>query len=222
MRSLLPLLASIAWAAPALAAEHDPQLWTASTAEFDLGGDVGAAAQFVARFGDDANGPSELQYQADLSWEAQPGLVLDAGYSHVVRYQDGDVTTREHRVRQQVAVGLGEALGGKIEARARLEQRWRDDSDDTLHRLRTRLAWSRPIGPDGLSLRLWSEGFFHLNDTDWGREARFARVRSQVSLRRKFGDALTGEVGYLHQYDRARGREDAFVHALSLAFSYGF
>ena len=221
MRSLL-LVAAIACAAPALAAEPDPQLWTASTAEFDLGGDIGAAAQFVARFGDDANGPSELQYQADLGWEARPGLAIDAGYSYVVRYQDSDVTTREHRVRQQVAVGLGEALGGKLEARARLEQRWRDDGDDTLHRLRTRLAWSRPIGRDGMSLRLWSEGFFHLNDSDWGREARFARVRSQVSLRRRFGDALTGEVGYLNQYDRSRGREDSFVHALSLAVSYGF
>ena len=221
MRLLFALAALLA-AVPAHATEQTGQLWTTATVEFDLADDVAFAGQFVARFSDAADGVSELQYQADVSWRARPGLELDVGYSYVPRYSGGEVTTREHRVRQQATLRLGQALGGRVEGRLRLEQRWRDDGDDTMLRLRTRLAWTRPIGPSNLAVRLWHESFVHLNDTDWGGEARWARARQQLSLRRNFGAALTGEIGYLNQYDVARSREDQLTHALSLSLTRSF
>ncbi len=221
MRSLIAF-AALLCAVPAQATDHDGQLWTTATAEFELADGVDFSGQFVARFSDAADGVSELQYQADVSWEARPGLTLDVGYSYVPRYSGGDLTTREHRVRQQASLRLGEVLGGRVEGRVRLEQRWRDDGDDTMLRLRTRLAWTRPIGPNDLAVRVWHETFMHLNDTDWGGEARWARARNQLSLRRKFGSSITGEVGYLNQYDVARGREDQIAHALTLSLTQAF
>jgi hypothetical protein len=215
-------LASCLAAAPARAQDEDAQLWTATTASFDLDDDTTFAAQLVARFGDAAGGLSELQIQADLETRAREGVRLGAGYSYVPRYDQGRLTSREHRIRQQVSARLGEVLGGRVEGRVRIEQRWRDDGDDMMLRLRGRLMWTKPIGPQELAVRLWHESFLQLNDTDWGGEARYSRMRNQLSLRRKLGEALTGEIGYLNQYSFSGGEPDEIAHALTLALAFDF
>ena len=209
-------------AAPAQAQEEDAQLWTSATARLDVGDDTSLSTQIVARFSDAANGLNEMQLQADLEKGVREGLRIGAGYSYVTRHDQREVTSREHRIRQQVSVGLGEVLGGRVEGRLRLEQRWRDDGDDLMLRLRPRLMWTLPIGPNDLDLRLWSESFIQLNDTDWGGEARYARVRNQVSLRRSLGRSVTGEVGYLNQYNLSETGPDQLAHALTFAMSFDF
>lgn len=221
-RAIAAALACCVAATPALAQEEDSQLWTSTTAKFDLGDDMSFATQVVARFSDAADGLSELQLQADAENELRGGLSLGAGYSYVTRYERGELTSREHRIRQQVSARLGEALGGRVEGRLRLEQRWRDDGEDVMLRLRPRLMWTRPIGPDKLELRLWSESFIQLNHTDWGGEAGYSRLRNQVSLRRSLAESVTGEVGYLNQYSVADSGPDQLVHALSVALSFDF
>lgn len=222
LRAAAAILLCAAAAGPALAQDEDAQLWTSSTAEIGLDDRTTLAAQFVARFSSDAGGVSELQYQADLERDLDGGLSLGAGYSYVPRYDRGDLVTREHRIRQQIGAELGRLLGGKVETRLRLEQRWRDDGDDVALRLRGRIMWTRPVGPDDLAVRVWHESFLHLNDTDWAGTARYARSRSQVSLRRKFGDAITGELGYLNQYSIADSGSDQLVHAMTLAVTFDF
>ena len=209
-------------AAPAHAQDEDTQLWTTTTASFDLDDDTTFAAQFVARFSDAAEGLSELQIQADVETKAWEGVKLGAGYSYVPRYDQGQLTSREHRIRQQVSATLGEVLGGRFEGRVRLEQRWRDDGEDMMARLRGRLMWTRPIGPQELAVRLWHESFVQLNDTDWGGEARYSRMRNQVSLRRKLGQTLPGELGYLNQYNFSSSGSDELVHALTFALTFDF
>lgn len=220
--SLAAALLFAAAAAPARAQEEDMQVWATTTAEFALSERTSLAGQLVTRFSDDAGGISEVQLQADLEHELPGGVTVGAGYSYVPRYDQGTLTSREHRIRQQASVELGKVLGGTLQGRVRLEQRWRDDGEDMLLRLRGRIMWTRPIGPNGLAVRLWHESFAHLNDTDWGGSARYQRLRNQVSLRRKFGDSITGEVGYLNQYSLADSGPDQLVHALTLGLTFGF
>lgn len=207
---------------PAHAQDEDAQLWTSITAAFDLGSDTTFSSQVVSRFSDKAEGLAELQLQADVEKKLSERLSLGAGYSFVPRYERGRLTTREHRIRQQVSTALGEVLGGEVEARVRLEQRWRDDGDDVMFRLRPRLMWTRVIGPDDLELRLWHESFVQLNDSDWGGEARYSRMRNQVSLQRSLGEAITGEFGYLNQYSLSKDEADELVHALTFALNFDF
>jgi hypothetical protein len=221
-RATAAALACWCAAAPAHAQDEDAQLWTATTANFDLGNDTTFSAQVVARFSDAAEGLSELQLQGDFEKEVRDGLSVGAGYSYVPRYDLGRLTSREHRTRQQVSTRLGEVLGGQVEGRVRLEQRWRDDGEDLMLRLRLRLMWTRKIGPEDLSVRLSHESFAQLNDTDWGGEARYSRMRNQVSLRRKFGEVLTGELGYLNQYSLSGSGSDELVHALTVATTFDF
>jgi hypothetical protein len=215
-------LASCMAAVPAHAQDEDAQLWTTTTASFDLSDETTFAAQFVARFSDAAEGLSELQIQADVETGAWEGVKLGAGYSYVPRYNQGRLTSREHRIRQQVSASLGELLGGRLEGRLRLEERWRDDGDDMMLRLRGRLMWTKPIGPRELAVRVGHESFVQLNDTDWGGEAGYSRMRNQLSLRRKLSADLTGELGYLNQYVFANDGPDQVAHALTFALSFDF
>lgn len=209
-------------ATPALAQDEDAQLWTSTSADFELEDGVTLATEFVARFSDRANGVSELQFAGDIEVEIGDGLTLAGGYSYVPRYSQSDLLTREHRTRQTVSAGLGTVLGGRLEGRLRLAQRWRSDGDDVMLRLRGRLNWTRPIGPDGLAVRLQHESFAHLNETDWGGDARFDRVRNAAMLRRKLGRSVTGEIGYLNQLSFVAGGPDQMIHAATLGLTFAF
>jgi hypothetical protein len=215
-------LATCMAAVPAHAQDEDSQLWTTTTASFDLDDDTTFAAQFVARFSDAAEGLSELQIQADVETGAREGAKLGAGYSYIPRYDQGRLTSREHRIRQQVSASLGTVLGGRLEGRLRLEERWRDDGDDMMLRLRGRLMWTKQIGPQDLAVRVGHESFLQLNDTDWGGEAGYSRMRNQLSLRRKLGEKMTGELGYLNQYDFSDAGSDKIAHVLTFALTFDF
>lgn len=219
---LAAVLAPVLAAFPARAQDIDGQVWTTATANFSLSRRSTLGAHAVVRYGDAAEGVSEVQLGTDVELEGARGLAIGAGYSYVARYSRGALTTREHRVRQQVSTGIATLAGGEVAGRLRLEQRWRDDGDDVMLRLRPRLTWTRPIGPDGLALRLLHESFLHLNPTDWGGEARYDRMRNQVALRRRFGSALAGELGYLNQYSFSGARRDEMIHALTAAITFDF
>ncbi len=215
----LLLLFSTAFAAPAVAAEEeDAQLWTQTTATVTLGRfDLGT--HFIARMGDAADGVYQLQFGVDAERRIGAGIKAGIGYSYVPSFEDGRITTREHRIRQQVSATLGEVAGGEVAGRLRLEQRWRDDGEDLKFRLRPRVTWTRPIGPDGLAVRLAHESFLNLNDTDWGREAGYDRMRNQAALRGDLAKGVTGEIGYLNQYIFQGERPDEVDHALTIAIS---
>lgn len=217
---LLAGASALAAAFPAYAQDADAQLWTATTATLPLDDDTEFAASLVARFGDAANGPTQLQFGLDLDRSIGDGLRLGIGYSYVPSYDQGRVTTREHRIRQQVSGTVARIGGGELAGRLRLEQRWRDDGEDTKFRLRPRITWTRPLGPDGFALRLLHESFVNLNDTDWGDEARYDRMRNQVALRHRLAPGVTGETGYLNQYIFQGARPDEVDHALTLALSF--
>jgi hypothetical protein len=215
------LLVALLAPAPAFAQVTDEQLWTTATVTFSISEKVKLGSEAEIRFSEAAQGPSEVEIGGDAELDTG-GVTLGGGYFHVWSYNKGVLTNREHRLRQQVGTNLTRLAGGQLAGRLRLEERWRDDGDDMMLRLRPRLTWTRPIGPDRLAVRVLHESFVNLNRTDWGGEARYDRMRNQVALRRRFGSAVTGEFGYLHQYRFSGTKPDDIVHALTAAVTLGF
>jgi hypothetical protein len=215
----IALCAGIAPASlPAAAQDVDEQLWGQAGVIFSQD-DWEFGANIVTRAGNAAEGVYQLQFNLDVGRELGGGLAGGIGYSYVPSYRQGRLTTREHRIRQQIGTSIGRVLGGDLEGRLRLEQRWRDDGEDIKLRLRPRVTWTRPIGPDGLKLRLLHESFVNVNETDWGGESRYDRMRNQAALQRDLGGGLSGEVGYLNQYILGRGQADEVDHALTIALT---
>lgn len=206
---------------PASAQDRDSQIWTTLTVGIPAGERFGISLINVVRAGDDEGGVYEFELGGDVAWEARDGLTVSAGYLYVPNYEGGDLVTREHRLRQQVEGDLMKLAGGQVSGRLRLEQRWRDDGDDIALRLRPYLAWSLPIGPDELSLKLSHESFLILSDTDWNGEARYQRMRNAVSLSRELGGGITGEFGYLNQYSVNGADVDEADHAVTLSLTLG-
>jgi hypothetical protein len=217
LRLPFALIAACA-AAPAAGQDQDAQLWTQATATLSAG-ELDLSGHIIARGSDAADGVYQLQFGADVERDMGGGIVAGIGYSYVPSLEDGRVTTREHRIRQQVSVPIAQVAGGELAGRLRLEQRWRDDGEDVKFRLRPRVSWTRPIGSGGLAVRLLHESFLNLNDTDWGGESRYDRMRNQVALRRRLAGGVTGEIGYLNQYVFGREGPDAVDQALTFAIS---
>lgn len=207
---------------PAEAASN-PEAWTTLSASGEIASDLELDLELVGRFGDEQGGLYEVDAGILLGYKLSDDLTIAAGYAFLPNYDDGDLTSREHRIRQQVTAGVGKLLGGDFELRARLEQRLRDDGDDMGLRLRTRIAWTRPIREGAeTAFRLTHESFVELNDTDWGQDAGYRRMRNFAGLRTPLSDSLQAEIGYLNQYDIESGAEDEIAHVLSVSLNVDF
>jgi hypothetical protein len=92
-------------------------------------------------------------------------------------------------------------------ARARLEQRWRDNVDGTGWRFRPYLKYSLPIAGK-TALNISSEPFFNLNRTAFQKQTGLDRVRNLVTVSTPLTKSLSGEVGYMNQHGFVRGGPD--------------
>lgn len=208
-------------AAPVSAQQQDLQLWTSTVAAVPLSDDWELSGGLLVRASELREGIYQLQFVGDVQHEVGDGVSIGAGYSYIPNYRAGERTRTENRIRQQVAFPVASVGGGRIAARVRLEQRWRDDGDDIKLRLRPALTYSLPIG-EGTSLRLGHESFLNLNATDWGPATGYDRVRHQVSVRHDLGGGLTGEAGYLNQYVFVGDDPEEMDHVLTLGVGYSF
>lgn len=218
----LALLALLT-ASPATAHAANPEIWATVGADGALSDTIGWEAELIGRFGDDQGGLYEIEAGAYLDAEVSDAVSVSGGYAYVPNYEDGDLTSREHRLRQQVDWTVGKIAGGDVALRGRLEQRFRDDGDDTGWRMRARVAWSLPLaGEDGPSLNLWHESSWGLNDTDWGQFAGYNRSRSLAGVEFDLSETLSLEAGYIHQLTLSESGPDETAHVLSLSLGASF
>jgi len=195
----LPILLLAFGATPARAEEQDGQIWATTTLSLPVADRLELTGGFIVRASALREGIYQLHFTADLERAVGDGVSVSLGYSHIPAYRAGALVRTENRVRQQVTFPLARLGGGRLGARLRLEQRWRDDGENVKFRLRPAVTFSLPIARQ-TSLRLSHESFFNLNETDWGPATGYDRVRHQVSVRHNLGGGLRGEVGYLNQY----------------------
>jgi len=132
-------------ALPAHAATDD-QLWTTASASVKLSDHWRLSQELTARFSDNRNGLYEIESNTLLGYRLNKTVTLWAGYTHDPQYSGGDFTVMEHRAREQVTFdNIARIGGGKLSARVRVEQRWRENVDGTGWRLRPYLKYSLPI-----------------------------------------------------------------------------
>jgi hypothetical protein len=208
-------------AAPASAGDSDAQLWLQTTASLPVAEESELTIEAVTRFGEDDGGLFTVQGGGWLETAIAKGVKLGIGYRHVQSYAGGNATSNEDRARQQISVALGRLGGGRLSGRLRLEQRWRSDGDDMGLRLRPQVKFALPLRAEsGAALVLHHESFVELNDTDWGQDAGYRRMRNFIGFELPVAGGISAELGYLNQHDFGRGGPDATAHAASLALSF--
>lgn len=220
-RPSLLALALLSIAAPAVAASDDPQLWTGATATVKLSDRWRLSQDVTARFSDHRNGLYEVEMNSLIGYKVNKTTTVWAGYTHDPQYAEGDFRVMEHRAREQVTFDNIASLGrGRLSARIRTEQRWRDGVDGTGWRVRPYVKYTLPLKKGGkTALVLSSEPFFNLNSTPFQRTTGFDRIRNLVALSTPLSSKITAEVGYLNQYTRVRNGPDTDDHVASVSLN---
>jgi hypothetical protein len=146
-------------------AREDEQLWTTASVNVKLDDRWRLSEEVVARFSDNRNGLYEVESSTLLNFKVGKDVTIAAGYVHNPQYSDGDFTVLERRAREQITFdNLARIGGGKLSARVRMEQRWRENVDGTGWRMRPYVKYSLPLRGK-TSLTLSSEAFVNLNTT---------------------------------------------------------
>ena len=223
MRILLLLGAVGLSAIPGAAqARDDGQIWLTAGATFKLDDKWRLSEDVVARFSDNRDGLYEIEASTLLNFKLAKDLTIAAGYVHNPQYSDGDFTVLERRAREQVTLDSLARIGtGKLSARLRMEQRWRENIDGTGWRMRPYLKYALPLRGK-TSLTLSSEVFVNLNSTSFQRQDGLDRVRNLIAINTPILKNVTMEAGYLNQYGFVRGGDDNIDHVASLSVSASF
>ncbi|MEQ8661458.1 MAG: DUF2490 domain-containing protein [Gammaproteobacteria bacterium] len=227
LAALLALATGAALPASADTAE-DFHTWGAVIATGPLGGAASRArfwAEGQGRFEDDSSRRFQGFLRVAGGWLVAPRTVLWAGYGYFNNDAAGvPEDTVEHRIWQQLTWAPAQALAGfALSSRTRLEQRQVESADDVGWRARQLFKLTRPLGAAGrVYLSLWDELFVNIDDADWGAAAGFDQNRVFAGLGAHLAPRLRGEVGYMNQYVRRAGREDASNHVLSLTLFLDF
>jgi len=221
-RSISLVALATAWfvsSTAAVAATDDSQVWTQASASVKLAEKWRLSGEVVGRFSDNRNGLYEVEASAMLGYRLNKNVTLWAGYVHDPQYAGGDFTVMEHRAREQVTFdNVGKVGSGKLSARIRMEQRWRDGIDGTGWRLRPYAKLSFPL-KGKTALNLSNETFINLNKTTFQKQSGVDRMRNMVSISTPLGKTLTGEAGYLNQYGFVRNGRDTVDHVAYFALS---
>ena len=219
-RCLPPLFALLIASSGPAWARSDPQLWTTAGANVKLADDWRIQQELVARFSDNRNGLYEIESTTLVGYRLNKLVTVSAGYVHNPQYAGGDFTVTEHRAREQVSFDNFAKLGsGKLSARIRLEQRWREGVDGTGWRTRPYTKYSMPV-KGKVALNLSNETFVNLNTTTFQRQNGLDRMRNLISISAPLAGALNGEAGYMNQYGFVRGGDDTVDHAAYFAVSF--
>ena len=212
----LAVLSGTAWA------RDDGQIWTGGGVSVKLNDRWGLAGEVLARFSDNRGGLYEIEAPTLLNFRPRKNVTLAAGYVHNPQFADGDLTTVERRAREQVTVdNIARVAGGRLSARLRLEQRWRDNADGTGWRVRPYLKYSLPL-KGKTSLVLSNETFLNLNTTAFQGQDGLDRMRNLIAINTPLMKNVTLEAGYMNQYGFVRGGEDNRDHIASLLVSASF
>ena len=204
----LALLVSALVVSSPVGATKDSQLWTTESATLALSDHWRLQEELTERFSDNKNGLYEIESNTLLGYRMNKVVTLWAGYTHDPQYSAGDFTRMEHRAREQVTFDNFANLGpGKLSARMRIEQRWREGLEGTGWRLRPYLKYSLPISGK-LALNLSSEPFIDLNTTSFQSKRGLDRVRNLVTISAPLSKSLSAEAGYMNQHLFISGRPD--------------
>ena len=211
----------IALAAGRADARDDQQLWTSANANLKLNGRWRLSQEFTARFSDNRNGLYEIESVTMLGYRLGKSVTLAGGYVHNPLYSHGEFSGREHRAREQVTFdNIAQIGAGKLSARVRLEQRWRENADGTAWRFRPYVKYSLPLRKGGkTALNLSNETFVNLKNTSFQQAEGVDRMRNLIAISTPLSKSLSIEAGYLNQYGFVRDGDDTIDHTATISLS---
>lgn len=216
-------LVAIAAAVPACASE-DQQLWAGGTATVKLSDKWRFSQEIISRFSDDRDGLYEIESNSLIGYQVADKVTLWAGYTHDPNYEAGHFTVMEHRGRQQVTFDNFVKIGpGRLSARLRVEERWREGISGTAYRVRPYVKFVFPFRPGGkTALVLSHESFIDLNRTNFQRVQGEERMRNLIAVTTPLARNISLEAGYLHQHGFRPGAADSNDHAASVSVGFNF
>jgi len=231
MKRLVPPAAIAASLASCLAAtphramaqmSEDQQVWVNLTAMGSLKDRLVYFAEVQPRSGDGVDRLDQLLLRGAVGLKLSPALTVYQGFAHVIVPREGARDVNEERSFQQISLQIARPFGGELSGRTRFEQRWRSDGDDMGLRLRQMIRFEKPLRADakGPNALLWTEPFIALNNTDWGAQAGFDRVRSFGGLELPLGGASTAEIGYMNECINQTAGRSRMNHIASITLFF--
>lgn len=212
------LILSVVATSAAAQTTHDGRGWVNLTAMGSVKDRLIYFAEVQTRTRDGADEYDQLLLRPAIGWKVSDTLSLYQGYARVISNPVRGRDTFEDRSFQQASWAPGKVGPLSVSLRFRLEQRWRQDGEDTGWRGRAMARFALPLQEDGKGAKLlgWAEPFVALNTTDWGARRGFDQLRSFAGLELPAGGKSTAEIGYLNQLvDRPAGARD-MNHVVSI------
>lgn len=208
-------------AAPAVvAADEDPNIWLAQTANIELDDNFVLGLEAQERFTNDASRLGQFLFRPSVGYKLDKTTTVHLGYAYVYTDPQNGTPTNEHRAYQQLSFRVaGDGKGVTVTGRTRFEQRFLEEVDGTALRVRQQIRLTAPLSKKVRAVA-WTEAFVGLNQTRFQRDGlglwrNFAGVSVPVSKK------LTLEPGYLNQYVRRTGT-DRIDHVANLTLSAAF
>lgn len=210
-------------AQPALAANHDGQVWTTIFTRATVAPRVVAHLDAGARFSIDRNGLATALIRGTLDYAVSDKVELNVAVARFTTYNDGRETQNENRLHQQISGTIARIGAVDLSSRTRLEQRFVSTGEDTGWRLRQQFRAIAPL-TKGSRTRgyLASETFIAFNDTDWGANKGLDQVRTAFGVAFPAGNKLTADIGYINQWSNLERREDIILHIVNIALTANF
>lgn len=223
-RNLNPLMSGLAAglvsAFPAHAGE-DTAYWQNLNVTVKLSSDLRVSSETSVR-SSDVRGLYQIQETVMIGYKPSKPVTLWLGYVHSPLYSHGDFTAMERRFRQQINVDNIARLGPfQVNARVRLEQRWRDGVAGTGWRLRPSLRASAPLAGK-VNIAIQHESFLNLNTTPFQGRDGLERMRNSVTVIVPVAKPINFEVGYMNQHAFVRNGPDNVDHVLMTTISASF
>ncbi len=202
---------------------QDTQFWTALFANGPAEEDGRFLLWFDghARYSEDVSRLGVSIIRPGVGYKVNERVSLWAGYAYVVSRADGRDNITDNRIWQQATYKIASGDWGALTGRTRLEQRFLSTGDETAHRLRQFVRYSKPVSPRW-TVTGWNETFIALNGTDAGIASGYDQNRTFVGLRWKTAGRLALEGGYLLNHINRVGADDSTNHNVSLSIVTSF
>ncbi|WOE74405.1 DUF2490 domain-containing protein [Alterisphingorhabdus coralli] len=202
--------------------DSDRQGWTAISVAGPVEKDSKLLLWFDghARFRDDASDLGVTIFRPGLGWRVADGLDLWMGYADVIARPELGDDIEEQRFWQQATYRITEIAGGQVGGRTRLEQRFRGGDSETGWRFRQQIRWAKPIGNGDVSLIVWDELFFNLNDATGVHQGGFDQNRLFVGGAFRLSDSARIEAGYLNNILNPPGPDNQVNHNVSIGLFF--
>jgi len=174
------------------------------------------------RFRDEGARADQFFIRSSVSYHINPKTNVGIGFDHVVNHPAGKEASDENRLWQQFAYKFDSIYGINFSSRSRLEQRWRENGDDTSYRFRQMIRASMPLSIyPKLTVVAFDELFINLNNTDWNVDRGNDQNRAFLGVSWAFSQSTSVESGYLNQYVNTRNT-DRVNHVLATTLRLSF